>query len=300
VTLASGAWRLAPVVGGSGEPIDSTWSSVDPGGGFAEIGPFGLPWVPALVVIAVWGAIETFRRLLSGRPLWTRPKLQRSPKPTRRQQVQSGLMFVVLYGSFLVIGALLPDDPILYGSINDPGQDVTDVRPGGLWPDERSERFGFSSVDRYVYEVDPGETFAYVLSVRNDWPFPITVLGLSGPPESATEPDVEGFGFVSTGLGLLRDPMVISTDPADVVPFRPTQLAPGQEMAIVVAEVAGPCADPAGDLPVDPPNTQTSGKGIGLVFEVFGWRQVGFTWPPFEVSVPVKPDCLPNPFENDF
>jgi hypothetical protein len=184
------------------------------------------------------------------------------------------------------------DDPLTLGSVAAAPGSVESRDAGGVMFDETGG--GLEEATEYVYRVRPGEAFTSIVAVRNGGRAgPVTILGLPRDPGVTTASLLPGSVSVPTGLGLLRDPDVISDAPGDVVPFHPVTLWPGEEITVVVANVAGPCADPAAIVPDrgsdsrDPDETQ-------FVFETFGWRRVGNVFPPFQITVAGTPGCASN------
>jgi hypothetical protein len=148
---------------------------------------------------------------------------------------------------------------------------------------------------RYIYRVETGEPFTYLVSVRNNGPLPIRLLGLPAPDLPLDERLVQSES-AWTGLGLLRDPAVVSADPHDVVPFQPVDLAPGEEIVVVVAEMGGACADPALSPPRPADPNQYTISGIAFVYEMLATRDTVFMSLPFENTVPSTPGCVPDAF----
>ena len=289
VVLASSPHLLQQGQSTSGSSTDP-WTAADPGGGFAEVGWFGLPWVPSLIILAIlrvasiaWRELrnETVMPLRDQSPLWL----------TMRGQV------AVLLPLILAMNLVSGSDPIVYGSVNSPGPEVSEIRTGATWFDEKDPSGWGMTLDatHYVYRADPGDAFSYIFSVRNDWPLPITLLGVTPPRVKDDAQIPEGMDFVISGLGLLRDPAVASAEVGRVVPFHPIVLASGQEVALVVASIAGTCADATGEVdPPDPPNvTSSDNRSVEIVYEIAGWRRVGRTYPPFGLSVPTIEGCMP-------
>jgi hypothetical protein len=206
---------------------------------------------------------------------------------------RSGRVILVTISAFVLI---LPRhwDPLVVGSTSGAGPELTELRRDGDWRDETRENApGEMRVGpNFVYRVGPGEAFTYIISVRNNGPLTVTLLGRLPPEGPTTTPIYSAGDDVPNGLGLLRDPGVISATRTDVVPFHPVQLGPGQEVTLVVADVGGRCADSTAPVLVDPPNVRNP-RVLPFVFEVLGWRQVGTVWPQFEVTVPSRPGCGP-------
>ena len=258
------------------------------------MGPFGISPVPLLAVLLVgslaW-AIARARRGEDLRPRFSMSSLRRAVtwKPrTVRGWIPVWGFYLVFFG---VLTGTIVFDPIRYGSVYGPGPEVDEVTAGGHWYDEAAgDIVPRPAAPEYVFRVSPGDAFSVILSVRNVWPIPITVLGLVQSPGQATPETLQGNDAAWNGLGLLRDPAVVSALPQDVVPFHPVNLLPGQEVTLVLAYVAGECADPTAGLPVELPYSYN--PGISLVYDVFGWRAVGRTYPPFDQAIPVREGCM--------
>ena len=314
--LAAAALALASrdVIGpipptiGSGAPPPVSWSVANPGGGFAQEDWLGFPWAWFLAVVAIAGAVQTIRRLRSGRGLVPCPTLHRTSfrnlfrareqRPWTGRDTAYFAAYAVLMFLVLVVKPWNAD-PIQYGLTIAPGIGITEIeRNSGTWYDERADAktsSGLRSGPQYVYRLRPGDPFSYIVTIRNDMVFPITLLGLRQHVPSE-DPIPPGADYTSTGLGLLRDPARVSSAAGDVVPFQPVRLGAGEEVALVIASIAGGCADPTGPVPVDPPNVETGNRSVTVVYEMFGWRRVGRTWPPVEITVPVRDGCMPDPF----
>jgi hypothetical protein len=136
----------------------------------------------------------------------------------------------------------------------------------------------------------PGETFTFVAGVRNATSVPISLLGLRASDTVASD-------YNWTGLGLLRDPTMMSSKPEDVVRFTPVSLDPGQEVPIVIVGRAGRCADPGGPIPpsripIEHGTQYDVGPVLELVYEVAGWRQSAWVYPYLQATIPIRPGCL--------
>ena len=269
----------------------SGWDPAAPGGGFADVGPFGLPWVPLVPLVAVYAAASAIRRVRAGGPVI--PQFP-SMLPTRRPWSWRRF-FVWAIGLGLIYGiaskAFDPfEDPLMQGSVSAaPG--AAETRDGGgvvLFDETGSPP---EDGTEYVYRLSPSQTFTNLVTVRNSGRVsPVTILGLPRDPGVTTASLLPGSVSVPTGLGLLRDPNVISNLPGDVVPFHPVTLWPGEEVVVVVANVAGACADPAAIVPVRGSDSRDPDE-IQFVYETFGWRRVGNVFPPFQVTVAANPSC---------
>lgn len=289
LVLAFGPVLLARDQATAGASAPDGWTAAAPGGGFAEVSWFGLPWVPLLIVFAileaasaVWSAVRKERRAPS--PAWT-ARLRTFPG---QLSVSVALIFV--------LNLVSDSDPIVYGSVYGPGPEVSETQTGAHWFDEKDPSgWGMTlGGPHYVYRVRPGESFSYIISVRNEWPLPIRLLGVSPPDERTQAVIDDGVDFVPTGLGLLSDPAVVSAERGRVVPFHPVVLAPGEEVALVVAATAESCANPAAEAdPPDPPGvTWADNRRVDFVYEIAAWRRVGTTTPPFGLTVPVTEGCM--------
>ncbi|MEW6226079.1 MAG: hypothetical protein AB1627_15755 [Chloroflexota bacterium] len=279
IALAVGPQFLADVPSGPGGTAAQIWDPANPGGGIADVGPFGLPWVPLLPFVAAYGLYRAVARARSGQSLVPRPRLRWPswrPEPRRRMTRRESLGFVGSLAILTLVNSLVTaPHPVSEGAVFGPGPDVSEIRsdgppyidPAGLQAPGRGPN--------YVYRVRPGGTYTYVVSLRNDGPLPITILGMPA-------------GGSASGLGLLRDPTDGSAKPANVVAFHPVELSPGAEVALVVAAVAGPCADPtlADEPPVVRWPTGVETVTFAFVYDILGWRTVDHIWAPFAVTVP--------------
>lgn len=272
-----------------GDPAGAAWTP-ETTGGIAEIGFFGLPWVPALVSVAIVGAIATIVHVRGGGTIPDRATARRTarkllswqPAFSIRAQVLGLALWLV---PLTVVQLLLPREPFRIAPVVAPGQGLAEVRADGWWYD--AERSEWTAPDpcietaprcpgpRWVYRIAPGQPYTYVASVRNGGMVPVTLLGrraLSQPSGPY-------------GLGLLRDPSNPSADPANVLPFRPVTLWPGQELALVFVDAGDACADPAASLP-DRAGGDLGGRSLPpLVYDAFGWRSSAYVFPKFEVTI---------------
>lgn len=293
VVLAFGPRFVASLPGpvaAPGEPAGPAWSPATTGG-VAEIGLFGLPWVPFLVSLALVGGIATVVHVRGGGTMPDRATVGRTVRKyasswlgewTPRQQV---LLVAIWLVPFTVVQLAQPRDPFRIGSAAAPGPAVAEIRSDGWWYDDESEEWVAPDPcletaprcpgPRWVYRVGPGEPYTYVASVRNGGLLPVTLLGRS-PLRQPSGPH---------GLGLLRDPSNPSADPANVVPFHPVTLWPGQELALVFVDAGETCADPAAVLR-DRAGSQVGGRSLPpLIYDAFGWRSSTYVFPKFEVTV---------------
>ena len=306
LALAFGPRFVASLPGPATGALDpgATWTPANPGGGFADEGIFGAPWVPALLFIATAAIVQAawtrVRRVRDGALIVkpTGPSAGRSAGPaTRRGKLKVVGQFGLIVVASMVLTSLGSIDPILYGSTGGPGPEVTEVRDGeGTWFDETVEppedRLQ-GAVPNYVFRVQPGDAFSTLVSIRNTWPVPITVLGLYREGGTTTDMLLAGADAVQNGLGLLRDTTRISAEAGDVVPFQPVALGPGEEVVLVVAWVAGSCADPTADVTFHGSESWAARPFVNVVYDVLGWRRQGWTYGPFDISVPSTPGCLP-------
>lgn len=122
---------------------------------------------------------------------------------------------------------------------------------------------------RYLYRVQPDERYWWLATIRNDGPLPVTLLGRL---ETGIVPS-------PIGLGLLRDPGKLPADPANLRPFEPVILAPWATVTGAMVTEADSCADPAG-------SSDWGGYATAhpFVYDVLGWRRVGYVYPHFSVT----------------
>lgn len=296
VLLAGVAPSLLPNPSTPGAPSSTGWTAADPGGGLAEIGIFGVPWIPLTITLAAVGAVCSAWSAARGEGAFGWLRLRRGGgRPSRVSGIAAvaGVLAGVLFVNALSWAVRADGGPMTDalegGGLAAPGPEVTEIRPDGL-------TFGGEqpweevAVPHYIYRLRPGEPFSFVASVRNATSVPIRVLGL----QSA---DVSSRDLNWTGLGLLRDTAVLSSAPESVVPFEPFELAPGEERAIVVAGIAGRCADPAGTIP---PSKVEDGNGgasyeigpvLDVVYEAWGWRLSAWAYPSMQATIPTRSDC---------
>jgi hypothetical protein len=287
IALALGPMSL-PLQPSVGTPAPSEWDPANPGGGLAEVGWFGEPWVLGLLLIALVEIVSAVQRARLGRPLFPRPHIPRrgvkSGSVKRQSTRESRIMLVGMFAGILLLSSVNSTwEPLGVGSASGPGTGLSEVI-----------HYPRSGTD-FIYRVKPNEAFTYLVTVRNNGPVAVTLLGLRRDPTANASPP-PARDYVSNGLGLLRDPNVVSADPTNVVSFHPVDLAPDQEVTVVVAWLGGSCANPAGTWHVDTDLEQSSIL-VRFVYEVAGWRRVGTIYPPFDISVPTTPGCLPpGPF----
>ena len=252
-------------------------------GGVASTGIFAVPWVPWLLWALLVGAVATVRHVRRGGAIggprtwaaWVRPYLRWNAKWT---SWTSRILWVLLFMVPLLTVQLLSRwDPLAYAEPGGPGIGFYETRSGGLWQDDSAEHQWTQEVyprcetecpgPLYVYRVRPGELFTVVMTVQNTSPVPVTLLGRR---ESDTSP---------YGLALLRDSTAASSDPSNLLPFRPTRLAPGEAVTVALVSSGESCADPTSD-------TAAAGwmQAWLFVYDVFGWRREGNVWPHFSVA----------------
>lgn len=72
-------------------------------------------------------------------------------------------------------------DPVAQGSVFAPGPGVSEtLRNGITYVNDDPTDHSFAS-PRYVYRLEPGKAFTYLVSVRNNGPLPFRLLGLPKP-----------------------------------------------------------------------------------------------------------------------
>jgi len=275
---------------GAGSP-EVSWTPANPGGGFANEGVFGLPWVPLLPLLALLVAGWAARRVRAGGPVIpTRHDVWRA-LTWRLRTVRQFLAYAALMLGLLTLVMLVSaGDPIVMGSFVAPGPELSELRDDGAWRDESQPPGDEQRTDgqHYVFARRPGESFSTLVSIRNAWPVPITILGLLRQDGVTTAGLLEGSDAIQTGLGLLQDPHRIVSEPGNVVQFRAITLGPGEETGLVIGYSAGSCADPTADPAT---NMGPVDSSITLVYDLFGWRRTGEAWPPFELTVPAVAGC---------
>jgi hypothetical protein len=267
-------------------PASGLWDPATTGG-TASTGIFVIPWVPVLLWIIVIGAIATVRHVRRGGAIrgprawgrWLRPYLHwRAPRTSWTGRIMFLLLFWVPWIAVRLVGNW---DPLSAADPFAPGPTVAEVLRDGLWHDdsiEHASSYGWGPGEpclaecpgpRYLYRVQPGERYWWLETIRNDGPLPVTLLG-----RRAT--DIQPSPI---GLGLLRDPSVLSADPANLRPFEPVVLGPGATVTVAVVQEADACADPAG--------SSAWGRyamGSPFVYDVLGWRRVGHVYRHFSVT----------------
>jgi hypothetical protein len=252
-------------------------------GGIAEIGIFGLPWVPLLLALALWGAWLAVHRARAGKaPIPNRHEI-RAAATRRPKSIRQYLAYTIpILGIWALVAVTGDWSRLGLGSQAAPGPGVSEVTTG-YWFSETIFHAGNPTAGpctedglcpgpRWVYRVAPGEAYSYIASLRNDSMLPITVLGRSRV-DGRAEP---------YGLGLLKDSANLSADPSNVVAFAATTLWPGQEVVMVFVDSRGSCADPAATL--GPPEASVRSLP-GIVYEVLGRRQEAWLFPRFEITV---------------
>lgn len=256
-------------------------------GGVASIGVFGLPFGPLLLWLALVALVIALRHRLRGGSIggpysWLNAA-RRTLRPDGRTSwhaVFVGLLLVwtPLSAARLFLGAW---DPLSAADPYAPGPMVAEVLHDGQWQDDEvDEAASWSwsegepclsecSGPRYLYRVQPDEPYWWLESVRNDGPLPVTLLGR---PDMDLHPS-------PFGLALLRDPAVLSAEPANLRAFEPVLLGPGATVTVAFTTQGERCADPAG----------SSGWGRymtahPLIYDVLGWRREGDVWPHVSVT----------------
>ena len=171
-------------------------------------------------------------------------------------------------------------DPLAYTTPGGPGLGVSETRSDGRWQEDAVENATSKSVfpvcetdcrgPRYIYRLAPGAVYTFVVTVQNTGPLSVTLLGRLGDDPS-----------VAVGLALLRDPSHGASDPANLLPFTPVALAPGDAVTVAIVSAAASCADPTMDAKAWPESMQS----WGLAYDILGWRREGTVWPHFTVDV---------------
>jgi hypothetical protein len=290
-----------PGPGTGGPTTGATWTPANPGGGFATVDVFGLPWVPLLPVAAAWGVIATVRRTRSGRGLRPgRDELRRwflgAPVQARASNRRRLAAVVITLALSLLAELVLVNDPLAHGSAGAAGPEVSEVRDDGIWRDEERPGEPYEQLRGgadYVFRVRPGEAFSTIVSVRNTWPVPVILLGIDRAQQGTAYSSETSADW--NGLGLLRDPTRILAGPGDVLPFHPVTLGPGEETVLVIAWIGDRCADPTAPLPPFEQGVVRFNPGLPLIYDVAGWRRTGYVYPTFDMTVPRRTGCATNP-----
>jgi hypothetical protein len=257
------------------------------GTGTAEVGIFVVPWVPLVLWAALIGGIALALRVRRGAGT---PTARGMVAALRRRATWFGpvrmparLLLFALWWVPVVSTLLLGRwDPLSAAEPFAPGPSVAEVRADGQWQDDSIEHamsWSWSpgepcltecSGPRYIFRLNPGERFAVVVTVRNDGPLPITLLGR------------ESFDGASRsfGLALLRNPD-LPADAPNLLPFQPVELPPGGSVSVAMIKTAESCAKAQADVD----RGDTGATGYPFVYELLGWRRVGYVWPHFAVTV---------------
>jgi hypothetical protein len=251
----------------------------------------------ALSVILLTVLVRRVWRDLTGRSPSAEPRA--GQRLTWRRFVANLAMAVVVVLGFSVVKNLFAV-PLGPGSFSGSGLGVTEarddgidpflvkLRPGSVEVTEQPPVSGSSVFDgpRSVYAVAPGRPLTYLVSLRNSWPIGIRLLGRWRDSTAATDA-TEPTGSTPTGLSLLREPdVVLDAGPDATKPFAPVDLAPGEEVTLVVAEVGRDCADPTKAVPARRDSESFSIPSIEFVYEAFGIEGVARVGLSPEVTVP--------------
>jgi hypothetical protein len=244
----------------------------------------------AVLLLGTW-------RLLTGRSAQAE---RRPPQRLTRRRFGANLVIGVVVLSAFVATKYVSVPPLEPGSFGGSGLGVTEARNDGIDPFFEQLRPGLVQVTdqppvsggsvfdgpRSVYAVVPGQPLTYIVSVQNSWPIGIRLLGRwrdSTAPTDATEP----IGSTPTGLSLLREPdAVLDAGPDATKPFVPVDLAPGEEVTLVVAEVGRDCADPTKAVPARQDEEAFKIPRIQFVYEAFGIEGIATVGLSPEVTVP--------------
>jgi hypothetical protein len=125
--------------------------------------------------------------------------------------------------------------PLEQGSSSGPDTNV----PGSRYLRTESDPFGSGSL--YVYCGKPAGDFAWMVSLRNDGPVTITLLGLGdGPLALADQVLEDGFGIHDLAPYRAAEPTDTpltshdARDPRKAPALRPVEIAPGDEFEVWV------------------------------------------------------------------
>lgn len=124
--------------------------------------------------------------------------------------------------------------PLTYGSITGPDSNT----PDSLFLRTQAPQAS-RDLATWLYCARPNGRFAWLVSLRNDGPLPVTLLGAGDDP-SADLGGPDGYGFRLVGLGAYRSPTPTDTplsshqasDPRSVPALSPTAIAPGDEFEV--------------------------------------------------------------------
>jgi hypothetical protein len=132
----------------------------------------------------------------------------------------------------------------------------------------------------------PGDEIAMAFSIRNPGPLPIR---LEGVDQAAFVKDQVIYRWTSLWIA----PVLYSTDVQTLQPFRPTVVAPGDELLIYVVGKAGTCAiGPSFSLDDAAVAGYTSrGRQLDLSYSVLGLGSVASLTLPFELLEPARNGC---------
>lgn len=186
--------------------------------------------------------------------------------PSRRAWRLLGLGLVVAVVLILGIGSLVLANvymPLTEGSASGPDS----AWPGGLYARNEQDPFGTGTM--YVYCSVPNARFAVLLSIRNDGPLPVTILG-STPSDLTANEAAGGNQFWLTDLASARvatptDTPALSheaTDPRTTATMAPTVIAPGDELELWARFRTGGIAMPRGSA--------SWGRSLGVRYSVLG------------------------------
>jgi hypothetical protein len=257
------------------------------GVGLAQDGLFAVPWIPLLLWSSVLGVAALWlrrrgRRASAGGPAENGDPPQ-EPWWRRRLSPPARLLLLVAWIVPLIGWQLTKSwDPLSAAAVA-PGPAVTETRSDGTWQDDSIENamsWSWSAGrpclsecrgPRYVYRLKPGEPYSLDVTIRNDAPFPVTLLGRRNP-------ESEPYGW---GLAWSSDPATSSADPTTLEPFRPIELAPRGTTLVTMVMLAPECANPDADVEVP----DKGAYGYPFVYEVLGWRRVGYVWPHAAMTV---------------
>ena len=251
-------------------------AALDPvtAGGVVSLGIYGIPWIPFLAWVMIVGGIATVHHLRGGGTIggpstwarWLRPQFSLRYRSSAKARI---VWLLVLSVPILSVTLARDWDPLSSSEPFGPGPSVAEVRNDGVWQEDWIEQASSFQVypgpcvidcpgPRYVYRVHPGDSYASTVTIRNDGPVPITLLGRAGSG-----------GRVTYGLALLRDPSNLSADAGNLRPFEPVSLGPGGTITVATVHQAPPCANPAADV-------STGGRhaiAYPFVYELLGWRR---------------------------
>jgi hypothetical protein len=260
---------------------------------FTGISGVLLPTMFALLLaFAVWAVVSWVRGL--GQPAAPKP----APKPLSRRELLRRIGWAaVLVASNLLLRTAFDHPALAAGMAADHGIGFAERRMDGIGSVTLyGERYLTNTGGpRDLYRVGPGEPLTYVVSIRNAWPVPVTIQGRWADATAVTDISAAA-GATPTGLGLLRDPARRDGSVENTAPFSPVTLWPGEEVAIVVAEIGRPCADPSVQVPVRTNSAESSEPGarrlqpiepaLELVYSAFGIEGVSPVLLSPEVTVP--------------